>query len=227
MGIRFLCPNGHKLHVKSFQAGRRGICPHCGARITIPSQSTLPESDATTSPNTKEVEDEEIAEEQVARESGEQVDRQAVPPMSPPKAGDPLGEAPGAKWFVSPPGGGQFGPANADMMRTWIAEGRVTADSLVWREGWDDWAEASTVLPHLVPPETASYLPSPEPTDALPAPNITISEPVGRTARAAAHPRRRGGRQRSPRNKMVQWVGILAAMVVVLVILFIWVVNRS
>ena len=26
MGIRFYCPNGHKLNVKEFQAGRRGIC---------------------------------------------------------------------------------------------------------------------------------------------------------------------------------------------------------
>jgi hypothetical protein len=36
MGIRFSCPNGHKLHVKAFLAGRRGICPQCGAKIQIP-----------------------------------------------------------------------------------------------------------------------------------------------------------------------------------------------
>ena len=42
MGIRFFCPNGHKLNVKEFQAGRRGICPFCGARILIPTQSTRP-----------------------------------------------------------------------------------------------------------------------------------------------------------------------------------------
>ena len=44
MGIRFFCPNGHKLNVKEFQAGRRGICPFCGARIQIPTQSTRPAS---------------------------------------------------------------------------------------------------------------------------------------------------------------------------------------
>ena len=44
MGIRFYCPNGHKLNVKEFQAGRRGICPFCGARIQIPMQSTRPGS---------------------------------------------------------------------------------------------------------------------------------------------------------------------------------------
>ena len=42
MGIRFYCPNGHKLNVKSFQAGRRGICPHCDVRFRIPQESQIP-----------------------------------------------------------------------------------------------------------------------------------------------------------------------------------------
>ena len=44
MGIRFYCPNGHKLNVKEFQAGRKGICPFCGAKIQIPTESTRPSS---------------------------------------------------------------------------------------------------------------------------------------------------------------------------------------
>ncbi len=36
MGIKVHCPNGHELHVKSFLAGKRGICPECGARFSIP-----------------------------------------------------------------------------------------------------------------------------------------------------------------------------------------------
>lgn len=40
MGIRFFCPNGHKLHVKSFLAGKKGICPECGARMRIPTPAT-------------------------------------------------------------------------------------------------------------------------------------------------------------------------------------------
>jgi hypothetical protein len=39
MGIRLACPNGHKLHVKSFLAGKRGVCPKCGATFVIPSTS--------------------------------------------------------------------------------------------------------------------------------------------------------------------------------------------
>jgi len=36
MGIRFACPNGHKLNVKEHLAGKRGICPNCGAKFVIP-----------------------------------------------------------------------------------------------------------------------------------------------------------------------------------------------
>ncbi len=41
MGIRFLCPNGHKLNVKSFQAGKRAICPECGAKVVVPATSEV------------------------------------------------------------------------------------------------------------------------------------------------------------------------------------------
>jgi hypothetical protein len=41
MGIRLSCPNGHRLNVKEFLAGKRGICPQCGAKFIIPvAQST-------------------------------------------------------------------------------------------------------------------------------------------------------------------------------------------
>jgi hypothetical protein len=44
MGIRFLCPNGHKLNVKADLAGKRGSCPECGAKLVIPTASTLPQA---------------------------------------------------------------------------------------------------------------------------------------------------------------------------------------
>jgi hypothetical protein len=36
MGIRVTCPNGHRLNLKNSLAGRRGVCPHCGAKFVIP-----------------------------------------------------------------------------------------------------------------------------------------------------------------------------------------------
>ena len=59
---------------------------------------------------------------------------------------DLLGESTQAKWFVRPPTGGQYGPADAVLFRTWILEGRVTADSHIWREGWADWQLAEDLL---------------------------------------------------------------------------------
>ena len=44
MGIKFHCPNGHKLHVKAFLRGKRTICPKCGVRVLVPEES---ESSAT------------------------------------------------------------------------------------------------------------------------------------------------------------------------------------
>ena len=51
-------------------------------------------------------------------------------------------EAPDASWFVRPTSGGQFGPADASTMKSWLSEGRVGRDSLVWREGWEEWESA-------------------------------------------------------------------------------------
>jgi hypothetical protein len=51
MGIRFSCPSGHKLNVKSFLAGKRAICPECGAKVIVPETSegsagAIPRQDA-------------------------------------------------------------------------------------------------------------------------------------------------------------------------------------
>ncbi len=242
MGIRFYCPNGHKLNVKSFQAGRRGICPFCGAKIIIPTQSTrksskaeraaggAPEAEhevvlqpesgagpavrqaaplpqdkpgggptpsdgaaplaptaaaapvtaqplsapastaATPTPKAFEATPPVASPSAPGPQGGSQVasaQPAAVQPVaepaapappaspSPPGTGtpdepaDPLAEAGNVVWYVRPPSGGQFGPATSDVMRTWITEGRVSADSLVWREGWSDWQEAGGVFPQL------------------------------------------------------------------------------
>jgi hypothetical protein len=55
MGIRFSCPNGHKLHVKTFLAGKRGVCPQCGAKILIPSEGLAGEHVPLNSPEIQRV----------------------------------------------------------------------------------------------------------------------------------------------------------------------------
>ena len=81
-----------------------------------------------------------------------------APPAPPPVAGDPLTESPDAVWYVRPASGGQFGLAAADVMRGWLAEGRVGADTLVWREGWREWQDASATFPQLKPDEVTDFL---------------------------------------------------------------------
>jgi len=38
MGIIVHCPNGHRVKVKEFLAGKKGVCPTCGVKFQIPSQ---------------------------------------------------------------------------------------------------------------------------------------------------------------------------------------------
>ncbi len=64
---------------------------------------------------------------------------------------DPLAEAGKAVWYFRSAAGEQFGPAAADVMRGWLAAGRITPDALVWREGWRDWRPAGGVFPQLSP----------------------------------------------------------------------------
>ena len=69
---------------------------------------------------------------------------------------DPLVEEGDVVRYVHPASGGQFGHASADVMRAWIAEGRIAADSLVWHEGWHNWQTAGNVFPQLSPAQALS-----------------------------------------------------------------------
>ena len=297
MGIRFYCPNGHKLNVKQFQAGKKAICPFCGAKIQIPLESTRPSSKASKGHN---------APGEVAGGHADQVEPNPPPPLpgqppgwpaasappgtpatallaslpapeaagstgppaatslsdvppamplspeslsagravvtsvagapppvaapgsaqaagapatpqpgapvarfdevaplpalaldkilaaeSPPPAPgpglqepvDPIAEAPEMIWYVRPPSGGQYGPASGVIMRTWMAEGRVSADSLIWREGWRDWQEAGKVFPQLQGNDFMQFLDSARAGALEPVP--TTAPYFGKRSRSA------------------------------------------
>jgi hypothetical protein len=174
MGIKFLCPNGHKLNVKSFLAGKRAICPKCGVALTVPlsDRDNLPEQEAGTSAILTENDliglglmtpgeatapataiPANAATSAVARAGAAAAATASAAPS------DPIAEAPSAVWYVRPSSGGQFGPASGDMMRAWINEGRVGGSSLVWRAGWPDWRSAAATFPQL--------------SASMPAPTVT------------------------------------------------------
>lgn len=235
MGIKFRCPNGHKLNVKSFLAGKKGICPHCGISVripetaaqanepgevedaietggaatavlakpmagtvsiasttTVPVAAALPVTPVTTPTVTPITTATVVAMPGMPATAAPLVATPVMPtapvmatpvaampvasapltaaPMMPINAPvvaaplapspyavmpvapmDPIAEAPNAVWYVRPPSGGQFGPARGDVMQKWLGEGRVSADSLVWRDGWQDWKNAAIVFPQLTP----------------------------------------------------------------------------
>jgi len=155
MGIRFLCEHCSKrLNIKSFLAGKKGICPHCGGRIRIPYKNELPDAEAA------------VASGHVASANADEgvVVRGSL-------AGSPTEEASQEKpWYVSPPGSGQFGPADRTLVEQWIEEGRVTAATLVWQEGWSDWQRADHYFVQLQ---------LTQPSDLDGSILIDTSEPVG------------------------------------------------
>ncbi len=191
MGIKFHCPQGHKLNVKAFLAGKKGVCPKCGTKLRIPeaSEPGLGDGDADDSDGGKApaghpgngaavkspaavataapVMPAAVA--MPAARPGVATPAPAPAPALPaaipaPAVSDPIAEAPAAIWYVRPPSGGQFGPARGDVMRKWIAEGRVSSDSLVWREGWTDWQTAGKLFPNLQSAGGAPAAPAPAPT---------------------------------------------------------------
>lgn len=164
MGIKFLCPNGHKLHVKSFLASQRGVCPHCGQKFIVPAHS-IPEirveSIGVRRGNRRAQAgfdagaaganhpDEALAVAIEMEESEAAAANEVIAPVGVSRPNDPIAEAPTAVWYVRIADGSQFGPAPGDMMRRWLDEGRVATDSLVWREGWGEWRVAGGLFPQL------------------------------------------------------------------------------
>ena len=214
MGIRFACHHcNHALHLKDFQAGKRGKCPACNqsfripqhstdysipleekgvqnttstpaviAKATEPKATTVSVGKATVGASTKlgnkpeavaaAKRDEKVAvskrQEIKVRKPDEAASSQAalvknvtrdesassqlsVQESSSKKDGTvkAFESNPLAQWYVRPPSGGQYGPADAKLLTQWITENRVTADSLIWFEGLTQWTVAGSIIPEL------------------------------------------------------------------------------
>lgn len=177
MGIHFACHHcNHSLHVKDFQAGKRGRCPECKGSFRVPKEDAAYSLELIESlgPVADEGMDQRAlslvldkvsnkskggialdAKSQLANNESLPVSSLALSKVdeSLPNRMEPLptvlAEAVDAAWFVRPPSGGQFGPASSKLLMEWIAEKRVTQDSYVWREGMAQWQQAIGLLPEL------------------------------------------------------------------------------
>ena len=215
MGIRFYCPNGHRLNVKDFLAGKRGICPHCEARFRIPPDSEIPRG----SPKIKPGSAAEMGTSGISRRrsnsailtaaKSEKPVSALVRPKSDEKSDlvehDPVDVSPESVWYVRPPAGGQYGPARGEVVRRWVAEGRVSADSLVWREGWADWQLAGPLFPGLAGLNAIAFSPESES-------DVTVSRSAEKSSTSPALPilPKKPGRSRS----VIAVVGLVILIIV-------------
>ncbi|MDR1491549.1 MAG: DUF4339 domain-containing protein [Planctomycetaceae bacterium] len=179
MGIRFYCPNGHKLNVKSHLAGRRGICPYCGTRLLIPLKSTRPSTKeenemkhglaANNGGNLNEFPvffDDRESNVKNATPEPQSIDFTAIDDDNDNDVGgansmianqsetaksmfETALDDPNAVWYIQLPDGQRFGPATSPIIKTWIVEKRISPSMLVWREGWKDWVEAGIAFPEV------------------------------------------------------------------------------
>jgi hypothetical protein len=169
--------------VKAELAGKRGICPECGAKFIVPSFSG----------------------ERVAEDNGATTGSTFVvnPPATPSAVATatppPLQHTPpvlapveAAAWYIRPASGGQFGPASDEVFAQWIAEGRVSVDSWVWRNGWADWRAGGDALREYgarVPagPALAMAAAAAPPVNVAEAgPTVVVAAPLATTTDAAA-----------------------------------------
>lgn len=201
MGIRFACHHcGHPLNIKQELAGRVGRCPDCEQRFRIPLEDA-PQSlpiNATGS---------ETAPDSATDLAWRGDVRDPVTPAAVP--------AVGTQWYVRPPAGGQYGPANDELIKSWIAEHRITPSTLVWRDGWPQWKNASEVFPELQDVAALNRTPATNivsekvPTDELAVASAAAPALVGDAA---------VGQQRSARKRRrLQLVIGLAAIVCCLI----------
>ncbi len=242
MGIKFRCPNGHKLNVKNHQAGKKGYCPKCKSQVDIPLQSTRK--------GKAEREAERLAAEGQAAGPTVTVGTSPTPatspsplpvatrvaplpdvptaslPTTPPAATpDPLATNPDLVWYVRSTNGNQFGPAKGELFKSWIQERRVATDSLVWQEGWEDWKQAGEIFPQLAgtPAPEAGLAPTGGLNDFT---NLGIDNtgPREGTSQNSSTTRRLSGRGRS-----TNWTPVIVSFLVVasfiLIGVLIWVLN--
>lgn len=171
MGIVSFCPQGHRVKVKDHLAGKKGVCPTCGARFRIPLASVtppaatvaaaaLPEAtivslDATIAARLPRVLLLNRPTEPVHHEPAAGVHHALVEPVEEEvdlvveeaHRHPAIAERPDLAWCIAVPGGTASEPMQADALQAWLDSGLPTGDELVWRADWPDWRPISGVFP--------------------------------------------------------------------------------
>jgi len=163
MGIEAFCPNGHRIKVKESLAGRRGLCPTCGAKFRIPEIAVGAAAEVPGLPTARLL---DVAPDVVASlprvlpygapdtPSPAPSSGFAPPPApvtiaspvelaAPPPALHPvLAERPELRWCIAFPGGDPTEPLPPESMQAWLESGQAEGTEVVWRSDWPEWRPA-------------------------------------------------------------------------------------
>lgn len=250
MGIRFSCHGCSKpLNIKNDLAGRRGRCPECSIRFRIPltdaefstpleknrpanaeSQAAAPTQGSRPSDVLGVTGQDAVVPQSSSGQSSSgqsDVGVQATLVAAPkPTSGDEidlLASDPTAAWYVRPPSGGQYGPADADVLQGWIDEGRVAKTALIWRDGWPQWREAVAAFPEIAKslPGSANgdsndIFPDGIGASTLPAP-ISVEKTTRVVSSDLAGDAKIGAARQKRSSRRVTLVAVLATLVVALI----------
>lgn len=164
MGIRCYCPRGHKLNVKTEQAGKMGICPVCNLRFQIPfgnAQAPVPEEAGsfTDPPRPTDESDEDLfnleplpglenPQNSTSKSAKDLLNHlnielkdieephKTTNPLTPPaSSGDPESDSEPDVWYILGCDGREYGPMSKSVIRSRIKARRLSDTTVVRREG--------------------------------------------------------------------------------------------
>lgn len=144
MPIEVYCESCQKkLRVPDTAAGKRIKCPKCQGVISVPAVANGSAAAPTVAPSTPAV----------ANKSSSSISVGKTTSTAPKSAvvKSPLRE----QWHVQTEDGQQYGPVSRQELDQWYADGRITADTQLLKDGGDQWQWATDIYPDLLPQDQA------------------------------------------------------------------------
>jgi hypothetical protein len=155
MPIEVFCESCQKkLRVPDTAAGKRIKCPKCQGVISVPAGDAAAVGGAATAPAIP-------TPSRLANKSSGSINVPKLNTPAPtPKSSIKLpSKAVVEQWYVQTEDGQQYGPVTRQELDQWYAEGRVTTDTQLLRDGGEQWQWASDLYPDLAPQQPAGGVP--------------------------------------------------------------------
>ena len=142
MPTELVCPScDKKLRARDGLAGAQALCPFCRTVVTVPAAQPKLEPAAVAAAE----EEEPLMPPPLEPERPAAVEVAAPAPVVEPAPAAPTAE----QWWAQTTDGQQFGPVPKAELDSWVADGSITAECQVLRDGDSQWQWASDVYPQL------------------------------------------------------------------------------